>query len=91
MTNAGDPLTMACGHAIPCPPRLGRGQARAKRLAAIAAHKCPPCRRADVWSAVCRLTDGHGWMLNDWERLVTATKWAQRTNLTDSRPDEVIA
>ena len=43
IVGAGEPLQIACGHHIACPPHLGRGQARQRRLAEVVKGTCRSC------------------------------------------------
>ena len=41
--NEGDPVRLACGHTAPCPPDMGRGAARRRRIAEWARQHCRHC------------------------------------------------
>lgn len=55
-------MTYACGHEIPADRlrNMGRGMAREKRIASVAACVCPACGRQSIIAMAHRLTLADG-------------------------------
>lgn len=63
--NEGQMVVKACGHSDPCPSCMGRGQARARRIAEWASLACKACREAKIRETAARLTSVSGELVPD--------------------------